>query len=90
MKKIIHWAITSSGSIRGDTDGEPIDRGIHTSPVVSRDGNIVTTCSGSRYELIDPPHPFMTDPETLRQHWNGATSPLDAVDKFMQKREPTQ
>lgn len=87
MRRIIHWSINHAGSIRGDTDGEPIDRGIRTSPVVSRDGNIVTTASGSKYELIDPPHPYMTDPETLAQNWNGATSPLDAVDKFMQKRD---
>jgi len=86
MKRIIYWSIDHFGSIRGDTDGEDIDRGIRTSPVVARDGNIVTTRSGSKYELIDPPHPFMADPETLRQHWNGATSPLDAVDKFMQSK----
>jgi hypothetical protein len=85
MKKITHWSIDHFGSIRGDTIGEPIDKGIRTSPVVARDGNVVTTRSGNRYELVDPCNPFLADPELLKRNWKGATSALDAVDKCMQR-----
>jgi hypothetical protein len=83
MRKIVHWSIDQLGSIRGDTIGEAHDRGIRTSPVVSREGDIVVTRSGNRYQLVDPPHPYMTDIECLNLHWFGATDPLDAIDRVL-------
>jgi hypothetical protein len=76
VKRLTNW-IVSNGRLAGTLVGT--DKDIRTSAIVAREGKVVTTHSGSRYELVDPPHPYMTDVSMLRAHWH-ATSGLDAID----------
>lgn len=81
MKRINHWLIDSFAAIRGevvDEEGRLITE-IHTSRVVSRDGNIVTTRSGSKYELLEPSGIHM-HPDILSMWFDGAKDPLAAID----------
>lgn len=81
MKRITDWFIDSHGSIRGSViDSE--DRFvtvITTSRVVKRDGNVVTTRSGSHYQLLEPSAIHM-DRLFLDKFFDGAADALAAVD----------
>lgn len=89
MQKINTWLIDGVGSIRGFTVklGDDRETGIRTSPVVSRDGNVVTTKSGSQYELVDPPHWHMSDRDVVRLNFGGETDPLKAIDYRIANRD---
>ena len=81
MKRINQWLIDSFGSIRGDVvdaEGKRLT-GIHTSRVVKREGNIVTTQSGSHYELLEACSVHMSE-FVLQRYHDGASDPLAAVD----------
>lgn len=91
MKRINEWLINSYGQIRGvvvDADGATVT-GISTSPVVKREGNIVTTQSGSRYELLEAMMPHM-DQFILDKYFGGAADPLAAIDYQIANREGTE
>ena len=81
MKRVNGWLIDSFGSIRGDVVDSEGTRltGIRTSRVVKRDGNIVTTHSGSRYELLEPSSVHMSR-YILDMWFDGATDALAAID----------
>ena len=81
MKRINDWLIDSFGSIRGtvvNEEGEAVSP-IATSRVVERDGAIVTTRNGSRYELLTPLESHMGR-FVLDKYFGGAKDALAAVD----------
>lgn len=80
MKRINDWFITSYGSIRGNViDSEnKFVTAIQTSRVVKREGNVVTTRSGSHYELLEPA--AIMDRLFLDKFYEGAADALAAVD----------
>ena len=53
-----YWYVTTSGNLRGDLAS---GKGISTSRMMSRDGNVVTTWSGSKYRLSEKAHPYIED-----------------------------
>lgn len=63
MNRIDHWIPDTAGHIRGDVKEN--GKGIRTSRIVSRVGNIITTKSGSQYEL-GTPHPYIDCAESIR------------------------
>lgn len=78
MKQVTNWAIDVEGRLIGDITIE--NRSVRTTAVVSRDGNIVTTKTGTQYELSDSPHGLMSE-QVFRDRFYGKTeSALDAVD----------
>lgn len=88
MRRITDWVIDGYGSIRGDLlneDGER-EKGIKTSRVVERIGNVVKTKSGNQYQLIEP-QPIMIDKESLHRFFHGATDHWDAIDKRIASRD---
>ncbi len=87
MRQIETWLVDGGAHILGELVGsEEYSPDIRTSHVVSREGSIVTTASGSQYELVGEPHPYMTNPDILRQ-WDNATGPFDAIDKMIERRK---
>lgn len=80
MKRINDWFIDSFGSIRGNViDSEDkFVTVIHTSRVVKREENVVTTRSGSHYELLEPA--AIMDRLFLDKFYEGAADALAAVD----------
>lgn len=87
MKRIDEWLVDSQGSIRGivvDSDRKYVTP-IHTSRVVHRDGNVVTTRSGSHYELLEPCKVHM-DRYVLDAYFDGAKDPLAAIDYSIKQR----
>lgn len=81
MKRINEWLIDSRGSIYGNVvneEGEFVSP-IKTTRVVKREGNVITTRSGSHYELLEASSVHM-DRLMLDRYHDGAESPLAAID----------
>ena len=84
MKRMTNWLV-SNNCLSGDLIDEEL-KSVRTSPIKSRDGNKVTTKSGSVYELIDPPHEYFQSINILRDTW-GVNTPLEAVDKAIENNK---
>ncbi len=81
MKQLDDWLIDGYGSLRGnvlDADGKFV-MAVHTSTVVKREGNVVITRSGSRYQLLEPSKIHM-DRFMLDKFFGGAADALAAID----------
>ena len=81
MKRINDWLIDQFGHIHGsvvDEEGNFVTP-INTSRVVKREGNIVTTRSGSHYELLNALESHMGR-YILDKYFNGAPDALAAID----------
>lgn len=88
MRRINDWLIDSFGCIHGtvvDPEGAFVTR-ISTSRVVKRDGNIITTRSGSNYELLEPSSSHM-NASLLEMYFDGATDALSAIDHRILKHD---
>lgn len=78
-KTLNNWLL-SGDRILGDIE----DKGaIRSSPIMARDGNRITTYSGSIY-VLETPHPFMANRETLEIHW-GFSTWEEAVDNTIKE-----
>ena len=76
-----NWLVNTRGRIIGETVEEVKD----TSPVVERDGDVVTTRSGSRYRLGEP-HDSILEPLVRAVYFGeGADSPFDCIDVCLEK-----
>ena len=76
-KIVTDWLPAKNGAIRGMIG----ERGITTSRVVSRDGFLVTTESGSVYQLDSTkPHPYVDDQGCRDDFYGGAKSLEEALD----------
>ena len=81
MKRINDWLIDEYACIHGtvvDSEGAAVT-GITTSRVVNREGNIVITRTGSRYELLKALESHMGR-FILDRYFDGAADELAAID----------
>lgn len=83
MNQITNWLIGVDGRIRGKRVSDGHD--INTSTVVSRTGDVVTTKSGSLYQLDDSPHRMMTEQSMRNRLYGGTESVWSAVDWVIEK-----
>ena len=81
---IDYWIPDAFRCIHGRIEGK---RDIRTSRVLKRDGKVVTTKSGSRYEL-GTPHSSLTDVTLRRKRYGGAKSVYGAIDYCIKATEP--
>lgn len=69
----------------GHLYGEMMGRGeIRTSVIVGRDGDVITTKSGSRYKLGSP-HPCVAEPRQRRHPYGRAGTVYAVIDSCIKK-----
>ncbi len=79
IKVISNWLINAHGKISGTIKGS--EDFISTSRAVSREGDVVTTKSGSNYRVdTESPHPFIADHDLRTEHYGGASTVIEALD----------
>ena len=81
VQVIDQWCLNNTGHLYGKLVGQ---REIRTSAVVERDGDVVTTKSGSRYRLGSP-HAVIADSKLRKEHYEDASTAYAVIDSYIEE-----